>query len=128
MDNPTVVFPGPRQVAIENRERPCPQEDEILVKTDVTLISMGTELTILSGQFPERSAWANYGRYPFLPGYSNIGRVVEVGAALDKDWIGRRVATHTPHAGWVAAPARAAIGIPSAVSDTDAALLRLPPL
>ena len=57
MDNPTVVFPRPRQITIENRERPRPHEGELLIKTDVTLISMGTELTILSGQFPERSAW-----------------------------------------------------------------------
>jgi hypothetical protein len=73
MDNPTVVFPRPRQVTIENRKRPRPCEGELLIKSDVTLISMGTELTILSGQFPERSAWANYGRFPFLPGYSNSG-------------------------------------------------------
>jgi NADPH:quinone reductase-like Zn-dependent oxidoreductase len=105
MDNPTVVFPRPRQVTIENRPRPRPHEGELLIETDVTLISMGTELTILSGQFPERSAWANYGRFPFLPGYSNIGRVVEVGTGLDKDGIGKRVATHTPHARWVTAPA-----------------------
>ena len=125
MDNPTVVFPRPRQITIENRERPRPHEGELLIKTDVTLISMGTELTILSGQFPERSAWANYGRFPFLPGYSNIGRVAEVGAGLEKDWIGRRVATRTPHARWVSAPARAAMGVPPAVSDAEAALFAI---
>jgi 2-desacetyl-2-hydroxyethyl bacteriochlorophyllide A dehydrogenase len=125
MDNPTVVFPRPRQVTIENRQRPRPHEAELLIETHVTLISMGTELTILAGQFPERSAWANYGRFPFLPGYSNIGRVVEVGAGLDKDWIGKRVATRTPHARWVIAPAHGAMGVPPAVSDADAALFAI---
>src|SRR5215469_7768124 len=125
MDNPTVVFLRPREVTIEDRARPHPREGELLIKTDLTLISMGTELTILSGQFPERSAWANYGRFPFLPGYSNIGRVAEVGAGLDQDWIGKRVATRTPHARWVTAPARAAIGVPPTVSDADAALFAI---
>ena len=125
MDNPTVVFPRPREVTVENRARPHPHEGELLIKTDLTLISMGTELTILSGQFPERSAWANYGRFPFLPGYSNIGRVAEVGAGLDQNWIGKRVATRTPHARWVTAPARAAMGLPPAVSDADAALFAI---
>lgn len=97
MDNPTVVFPRPRRVTMENRPRPRPHEGELLLKTDLTLISAGTELTIFSGQFPERSTWANYARFPFLPGYSNIGRVAEVGAGLDKDWIAKRVATPTPH-------------------------------
>jgi 2-desacetyl-2-hydroxyethyl bacteriochlorophyllide A dehydrogenase len=125
MDNPTVVFPRSHQVTIENRPRPRPQEGELLIKTDLTLISMGTELTIFSGQFPERSTWANYGRFPFLPGYSNIGRVAEVGAGLDKDWIGKRVATRTPHAGWVTAPAHAAMDVPPAASNTDAALFAI---
>jgi 2-desacetyl-2-hydroxyethyl bacteriochlorophyllide A dehydrogenase len=125
MGNPTVVFPRAREVTIEDRERPSPHAGELLIRTDVSLISMGTELTILSGQFPERSAWASYGRYPFLPGYSNVGRVAEVGPGLAPDWIGKRVATRTPHARWVTAPADAAMGIPPAVSDADAALFAI---
>jgi hypothetical protein len=40
MDNPTVVFPRPRQVTVENRARPHPHEGELLIKTDLTLISI----------------------------------------------------------------------------------------
>src|SRR5262249_46745213 len=99
MDNPTVVFPRPRQVTIENRERPRPHEGELLIKTDVTLISMGTELTILSGQFPGGSPGEISGRFPFFPGSSTMGRGAGVGAGPEKDWIGRRVAPRPPHAG-----------------------------
>ena len=67
--NPTVVFPEPRMVVVEDRPVPKPGKGEMLVKTSRTLVSTGTELTILSGEFPPKSRWAQYGRFPFTPGY-----------------------------------------------------------
>ncbi|GAG92998.1 unnamed protein product, partial [marine sediment metagenome] len=46
--NPTVVFVQPREVVIEEREIPSPQLNELLIKTEYTLISTGTELTIVN--------------------------------------------------------------------------------
>ncbi|HXW83085.1 MAG TPA: zinc-binding dehydrogenase [Candidatus Binataceae bacterium] len=125
MENPTVVFRRPREVVLEDRPVPRPKPGALLIESTLSLISMGTELTILSGEFPEQSMWANYGRYPFVAGYSNVGRVVDVGEGVEKDWIGTRVATRTPHAAWVSAPARAAARIPEAVSDQDAGLFAI---
>ncbi len=48
--NPTVVFTQPRQVVIEQREELTPAKDQLLIRTRVTLISTGTELTILNGE------------------------------------------------------------------------------
>jgi 2-desacetyl-2-hydroxyethyl bacteriochlorophyllide A dehydrogenase len=101
--NPTVVFTQPREIAIEDREIPSPGEGELLIKTRMTMISTGTELTILNGQFPRDSAWANYGKFPFLPGYNNIGEVVGVSPSVDKEWIGKRVASYGSHAQYVIA-------------------------
>ncbi|MBS7609267.1 hypothetical protein KEJ19_01685 [Candidatus Bathyarchaeota archaeon] len=47
-----VVFPKPCEVAIVRTEVPEPSKGQVLIKTLVTLISTGTELTILSGDFP----------------------------------------------------------------------------
>jgi 2-desacetyl-2-hydroxyethyl bacteriochlorophyllide A dehydrogenase len=105
--NPTVVFTRPEEIAIENRSVPEPGPDEVLIKTTRTLISIGTELTILAGKFPPGSAWADYGRFPFVAGYSNVGRVTAVGADVDRSWIGRRVASNGPHARFVTASAGA---------------------
>ena len=55
MDNPTIVFDQPRVVKIVPAELPRPGRGEILVETIVSLISTGTELTILSGEFPAQS-------------------------------------------------------------------------
>ncbi len=125
MDNPTIVFDRPRSVTVERRDRPRPGAGEMLIETALTLISTGTELTILSGEFPERSAWARYGQFPFVAGYSNVGRVVEVGERVDRSWIGRRVATRSPHAAWVTARASAAAPIPDAIGDEPAAMFAI---
>jgi len=99
--NPAVVFVQPGQVIIEEREIPCPKPGELLIKTEYTLISTGTELTILSGEFPPHSAWAGYGKFPFVPGYSNVGEVVEVGAGVNGSWIGKKVASYGAHSAYV---------------------------
>jgi hypothetical protein len=58
MNNPTVVFLEPKQVTIEDRPMPSPGDNGLLAQTKRTLISTGTELTILNGEFPKDSAWA----------------------------------------------------------------------
>ncbi len=101
MNNPTVVFPEPEKVVIEEREIPSPGRGQVLIRSICSLVSIGTELTILSGKFPPHSAWAEYGRFPFVPGYSNVGTILEVGEGVEKKWIGRKVATYAPHSAFV---------------------------
>jgi 2-desacetyl-2-hydroxyethyl bacteriochlorophyllide A dehydrogenase len=74
-----VVFPAPRQVALEEYDVPAPAPGQLLLRTEKTLISTGTELTGLTGDFPPDSAWSRYIRYPWHPGYSHVGRVLAVG-------------------------------------------------
>lgn len=101
MINPTVVFPGPNVVVMEDRPIPQPSPDQLLIDTQYTMISTGTELTVLKGEFVEGSRWEHYGKFPFYPGYNNIGKVVGAGAGVDPEWIGKQVATHGKHAKYV---------------------------
>ncbi|GAJ03484.1 unnamed protein product, partial [marine sediment metagenome] len=71
--NYQVIFVKPKEVILKETRMPLPEKGEVLIKTIVTQISTGTELTILSGEFPEGSYWAHYAKYPFKAGYSNIG-------------------------------------------------------
>ena len=119
--NPTVVFQRPGEVILEERAVPAPGAGELLIKTRCTLISTGTELTILTGDFRPDSAWSAYGRrFPFLPGYNNVGDVIELGAGVDRHWLGRRVATYGCHARYVSAAASDARVIPAPVRDEHA--------
>ena len=116
--NETIVFPEAEVVEIEARERPEPGPEEVLVETRRSLVSTGTELALLTGAYQR-------GTFPFVPGYSNVGRVVAVGDAVGDDVLGTRVATPTAHAAYVVAPREQCRPVPEDVSDEDAAFFRL---
>lgn len=107
MQNPTVVFGGPGVVEFEDRPLPSPGPGEVLLRTRRTLISPGTELTILSGDFAAGSAWDSYGRFPFVAGYSAAAEVTALGEGVEGVQVGDLVAAGTPHARWATTPARA---------------------
>ena len=124
MPNQAVVFPEPRTVILEDRERPEPNADEVLIETKRTLISTGTELTILSGEFPDGSFWDDYGQFPFVSGYSNVGEVIEAGpeAVFEEGTI---VASRGPHQQYVTASADRATAVPDGVPAEEATFFAL---
>ncbi len=96
-----VVWPSRTKVDVETFTLPAIGDDDVLVATDCTLISPGTERAFLLG-LPNAQ-----GSYPSRPGYSNIGTVIEVGNAVTSFKVGERVAStqgHTSH--FVTAPNR----------------------
>ena len=96
-----VVWPSRAKVDIETWTLPPLGDDEVLVATECTLISPGTERAFLLG-LPNAQ-----GRYPSRPGYSNIGTVIEAGKAVTNCKVGERVAStqgHTSH--FIASPNR----------------------
>lgn len=100
--NLTVIFSEPSEITWQESDIVAPKEHELLVKTQRTMISLGTEFSVLERKnVTEGSAWDNYAKFPFEPGYANIGTVTEVGSALDKAWIGKTVASYGVHAKYV---------------------------
>ena len=99
MKGQRVVWPSRAKVEIEEFEFPVLGDNEILVATECSLISPGTERAFLLG-LPNAQ-----GRYPSYPGYSNIGVVIDNGRDVDGYKIGDRVVSskgHTSH--FVATP------------------------
>ncbi|MFB6135862.1 MAG: zinc-binding dehydrogenase [Halobacteriaceae archaeon] len=126
MSNPTVVFPEAREVRVEDRDVPDPGPGEFLVETTRTLVSTGTELTILSGDYPEGSNWDSYGEYPFDAGYCNVGEVVATGEGVDPDLVGTRVASRSSHAAYhTVAEDGLWVPVPEAVDDEEAAFFAI---
>ena len=124
MSNPTVVFPEANSVVLEERDRPEPAADEVLIETETSLVSPGTELTVLAGEYPNGSVWDEYAEYPFVPGYANVGTVREAGAEADIA-SGTRVATWTPHAAWVTAAADDCVPVPRGLSYDEGSLFAI---
>ena len=99
MKGQRVVWPSRAKVEIEEFDFPSLGDNEILVATECSLISPGTERAFLLG-LPNAQ-----GRYPSYPGYSNIGVVIDSGKDVDGFKIGDRVVSskgHTSH--FVATP------------------------
>ena len=86
---------------------PSPAPGEVLLRTRRTLISSGTELTILAGDFAPGSAWDRYGQFPFVAGYSSAAEVTALGEGVESIGIGDIVSARTPHARWATAAADA---------------------
>lgn len=99
--NYQIVFVKPKKLVLKEIKIASPKKGEVLIETLVTQISTGTELTIFSGEFPEKSAWANYAQYPFNAGYSNVGKIIDIGKGVNKKLIGKIVATEAPHASYI---------------------------
>jgi len=71
-----IVYKAPGQVGVETVELPPCREDELLCETIYSFVSPGTELRNLS---------THNKTFPCVPGYSWVGRVVEVGRKI-KGW------------------------------------------
>jgi 2-desacetyl-2-hydroxyethyl bacteriochlorophyllide A dehydrogenase len=119
------VFTAPREVMLEPQEFGPPGPGKVLLRTERTLISTGTELTGLIGEFPPGSAWAAYMRYPFGAGYSNAATVQEVGEGVERVKVGDRVASSAPHATYAVSDATHLRPIPPGVDAEVAAFATL---
>lgn len=75
MVSKSIVFTGPFEVEVKDIEVPAPQAGELLVKTFYTGVSTGTETRVLSGKQGGCD-------FPLVPGYENIGEVIEVGEGV----------------------------------------------
>ena len=115
-----VIFPEPMRIKIEKFELKEPAENEVLIETKATLISTGTELTALTGDFPDQSAWSTYVRYPFVPGYSSVGKVIECGSGVKDFSVGDIVASLSPHATHALVKADQLVRIPEGIKAENA--------
>lgn len=97
MKNYRVVFPSQSNVALEAFELPALQPNEMLVKTNITQISIGTELTQLEANVePDSPLWRII-HYPNYPGYNAVGTVVAVGANVPETMLGVRLKFNGTH-------------------------------
>jgi 2-desacetyl-2-hydroxyethyl bacteriochlorophyllide A dehydrogenase len=97
-----VVMPKPYQVTTETYEIGSPGPGQVLIETEASAISAGTELAVYTGVHqwltdPTRT-WP---RFPFVPGYAGVGRIAALGAGVEGLAEGDRViwdARHESHA------------------------------
>jgi threonine dehydrogenase-like Zn-dependent dehydrogenase len=123
--NPGVWLAAAGRPEIRSGKIPAPGPGEVLIRSHKTLISAGTELAMLEGRPGSGSAWSEFAKYPRTCGYSNAGEVADVGADVDRAWIGTRVVSRGSHAAWVVREIADLRRVPPNVSMEDAAFTTL---
>lgn len=71
--------------------------DDLLIQTEASFISAGTELSIYTGTEPATKIPGTWCYYPSAVGYSNLGRILAVGERQKTFRVGERVFTYAPH-------------------------------
>src|SRR5262249_10236864 len=80
------VIVEPFKAEVREVDLPAPAANQILVQTEASALSAGTELAVWTGTHqwlkdPTLPDW----KFPFRPGYSAAGTVMAVGSAIS-DW------------------------------------------
>lgn len=113
-----VVVTGQNRVELQTNEMSAPvlAANELLIDTEYTFISSGTELANYTGREPKVFQEGSWCAYPWRSGYANVGIVREIGSGVTRAAVGDRVFTYGRHASTIrysqdrlVAPVRAAV-------------------
>ena len=130
-----IVFTGRDRVEVDTIDADLSlAPDQVLVRTTMTMVSQGTEMAALRGthtrsNIAEPPAWL---RYPSVPGYLQVGEIVEIGKAVTGFAVGERVLAEgdgcwNSHVGFIRhkADPRWLIKVPKNVPDDCAVVGKL---
>ena len=125
-----LTFDAPYQVTVRDEAMPKLEAGQALVRTTLSAISAGTEMLFYRGQFPQEMAVdANIDAleeqcgYPMKYGYCAVGVIEELGANVDKSWLGKRTFSFQPHQSHFVADVNSLFEIPENIPDEDAVFL-----
>lgn len=101
--NKKIMFTEPYNLEFESTtvEEGTLEEKQVLVRTIHSLISPGTELALFTGTHVGiKDPNNHFAKYPFYPGYSIVGEIVEVGKEVEDFKIGDIVYALGNHAAY----------------------------
>jgi 2-desacetyl-2-hydroxyethyl bacteriochlorophyllide A dehydrogenase len=94
-----LVVPAPREVRVEEYEVPEPGSAQVRVRTEVSLVSAGTELAIYTGIHQGLSnPNTTWPKFPQVMGYMAVGRVEACGEQVTAVRPGQRLLCSGQHA------------------------------
>ena len=104
--NKKIVFKGPFQLDYETvRLKAEPEDNDVLIRTQYSVISPGTELALFTGThvgIPDPNN--TFAKYPFYPGYTVVGEIVAAGKNVKGYAVGDKVYTVAKHAAYNVVP------------------------
>ena len=115
-----IMFTAVGIAELMDREVKDMADDEVIVKTEYSAVSAGTERANLIAE-PNT---ASKGKFPWTEGYSSVGTIVEAGKDIKNYKVGDRVLVyHGVHCEYNKVKEKALIRVPEGVDSADAALV-----
>jgi len=116
-----IKFSGKNELSLESFEPAAPEANQVAVRTIRSIISTGTELTVLHRNFEPGTNWERWIKYPFYPGYAVVGEVTKIGSAVTTLKCGDRVVCRTSHASAFVSAADLCFPVPDGIQPDMAA-------
>ena len=117
-----VIMPGivePEGLLLQTRMLNSPAAGQVVVKMEASGIAFA-EQSMRRGRYYEQP------KFPFVPGYDLVGRVVATGPGVDSALLGKRVAAMTKIGGWASHTLLSAadlLPVPEAIDPLEAETL-----
>ncbi len=116
-----VIFPAKGLVELQSFEPAAPGTDEVQVRTEYSLVSIGTETTILHQRYDPDTHFARMFSFPQLKtGVQAVGKVVSCGTNVSEFQNGDRVFMRMAHGSHQTLPARLASPVPAGIDPKQA--------
>lgn len=116
-----VIFPSPGQVRLEPFEPRAPEAGELRVRTLYSLMSIGTETTILHARYDPGTHFAARFSFPQLKtGVQAVAEVEAVGAGVTEFAVGARIFMRMAHTSHWTLPAAQCSPVPADVDPKQA--------
>ncbi len=130
MKKSALYFTKPYRSEIVEEKLAGPGRDRVIVQTILSAISPGTEMLIYRGQAPDDlamddsiAALSGPLTFPLKYGYCAVGRVVEVGKDVERDWLNKLVFAFNPHETFFAASPDDLLPVPDDIELQEAVFL-----
>lgn len=122
-----LYFAEAHRVALTSETLPAPKPGEVLVQTQFSAISPGTERLAYRGEIPpdlplDETLGGLFGTFtfPFKYGYAVVGKIITLGDAVSPRWLGRQVFAFQPHQSHFCAPIESLLPLPAGLEPEDA--------
>lgn len=127
MKRTTLYFTHARHIEVLEEELPVLGAGELLIETQLSAISAGTEMLVYRGEFPrhledEADTISGSLDFPMAFGYAAVGKVVEVGRTVDSKWQDRLVFAFQAHRSHLVATPETVVAVPDHIQPDDAVM------
>jgi 2-desacetyl-2-hydroxyethyl bacteriochlorophyllide A dehydrogenase len=130
MKRQSLIFTNPYEIEIQEKSLAPLDPGEMLVKTQFSAISPGTELLIYRGYAPTElatdeniAALGGSLEFPLQYGYAAVGIVIEASTEVSPKWIDRTVFSFQPHQTHFITTPEQVIPLPEGISPQSAVFL-----